>query len=161
MNFYQNLGSLVLGTRLKRQSDYFLTEVNKVYTDQGIAFEASWFGVFYLLSENGTLSIYEIAEKLEVSHSAISQLIKTLDEKELVIVNPSMDDARKKVINLSKNGLQLLEEIKPIWYALSSAMDEILEHNELLNSLLILEKQFSKTPLNQRIKACLVTEKID
>ena len=49
MNFYQQLGTLVFGTRLKKLSDYFLSEINKVYSDQNIPFEASWFGVFFLV----------------------------------------------------------------------------------------------------------------
>ncbi len=153
MNFYQELGPLVFGTRLKRLSDYFLSEINTVYTDLGIPFEASWFGVFYLLDKHGSLSIYEIAEKLDVSHSAISQLIKTLQEKELVVLNPSADDGRRKDINFSPTGTTLLEKTKPVWSALSQTMNTFLEESDVLQKLIKIEDRFGEIPLNERIKS--------
>jgi DNA-binding MarR family transcriptional regulator len=152
MNFYQTLGPLVLGTRLKRLSDYFLAEVNKVYADQEIPFEASWFGVFYLLDEQQKMSIFEIAEKLEVSHSAISQVIKALETKKLIQTKASDDDARKKIITLSTQGIELLNKIKPIWHALNHAMENVMIENPVLKNLLTLEKNFTEIALNQRVK---------
>ncbi|HAO49511.1 MAG TPA: MarR family transcriptional regulator, partial [Runella sp.] len=67
MNFYQKLGGLILGSRLRRLSEYFLSEVNKVYAEKGIAFDASWFSMFYLISKNEHISLIDIAETLEVS----------------------------------------------------------------------------------------------
>jgi DNA-binding MarR family transcriptional regulator len=153
MNFYQELGPLVFGTRLKRLSDYFLSEINKVYSDLGIPFEASWFGVFYLLDKHGSLSIYEIADTLDVSHSAISQLIKTLQEKKLVVLTPSNDDGRRKDIHFSTKGNALLEKIKPVWNALSQTMNTILEENDVLQKLIKIEDRFGEIPLNERIKS--------
>lgn len=153
MNFYQELGPLVFGTRLKRFSDYFLSEINKVYTDLDIPFEASWFGVFYLLDKHGNLSIYEIAEKLDVSHSAISQLIKTLQEKKLVDLTPSSDDGRRKDIHFTRNGTALLEKIKPVWSALSKTLNTYSEEREVLQKLIKIEDRFGEIPLNERIKS--------
>lgn len=152
MNFYQELGPLVLGSRLKRISETFLSEVNKVYIDLDLPFEASWFGIFYLLGEHKKVSINEIAERLEVSHSAISQLVKTLDNKGLLIIEASTDDGRKKVISLSKDGLLLLKNIKPIWKALNKSMADVLKGNPLIENLLKIENSFLQHGLNERIK---------
>jgi len=57
MNLYQRLGFLVLGSRLRRISDSFLSEITRAYQNEGIEFDASWFPVFYLLAENDSLSI--------------------------------------------------------------------------------------------------------
>ena len=51
MNFYEELGYLVLGSRMRRLSEAFLSEINKTYQSAGISFDASWFPVFYLLSK--------------------------------------------------------------------------------------------------------------
>jgi DNA-binding MarR family transcriptional regulator len=155
MNFYQKLGPLVFGTRLKRLSDYFLAEVNKVYTDLGIPFEASWFGVFYLLKENEELSIIDMAETLEISHSAVSQLVKNLENKGLLEIKNSDDDGRKKLIRLTKSGKNLLEKIVPVWDSLSQSMAELLEDEkckEALNSILAIENAFQKQHLSERMK---------
>lgn len=151
MNFYHELGPLVLGTRLKRLSDHFLSEVNKVYLDNNIPFEASWFGVFYLLDKHTELSIYEIAETLTISHSAVSQMIKTLQQKELVIINSSSIDGRKKVIAFSTQGIELLNKIKPIWKALDKTLITLLNNNLLINDLLKLENELNNSPLSTLI----------
>jgi DNA-binding MarR family transcriptional regulator len=152
MNFYQELGPLVFGTRLKRLSDYFLSEINKVYNDLDIPFEASWFGVFYLLDKHDRLSIYEIAEILDVSHSAISQLVKVLQEKQLLVLTPSKDDGRRKDIQFSEEGKVLLKKIKPVWSALSLTMNSFLEDNDVLQKLIFVEKKFGDLALNERVK---------
>jgi len=155
MNFYQELGPLVFGTRLKRLSDYFLSEINTVYADLKIPFEASWFGVFFLLDKHGSLSIFEICKRLEVSHSAISQLVKTLTEKNLLLLQPSADDGRKKVIFLSKEGKQLVKKIKPVWQALEEALESMFQKNDVLKKLLKVEEGFLEEALNKRIKTKL------
>jgi hypothetical protein len=78
MNLYEGLGYLVLGSRLRRLSENFLSEINQAYQQAGIDFDASWFPVFYLLSKNDALSIKELSEQTEVSHPAASQLISNL-----------------------------------------------------------------------------------
>src|SRR5690606_41644183 len=63
------------GSRLRRVSEYFIAEVNKVYEYHGIEFEAGWFPLFFLLSTREELSIKAISATLSVSHSASSQLV--------------------------------------------------------------------------------------
>jgi len=66
MNFYQQLGFLVFGSRLKRLSDTFINDINKVYKSYNIQFDASWFPVFYILSQKEEVSIKEISDDLNV-----------------------------------------------------------------------------------------------
>ncbi len=155
MNFYQEVGLLVFGTRLKRLSDYFLGEINKVYADLNIDFEASWFGVFFLLDKHKSLSMYEIAETLEVSHSAISQLTKNLQDKNLLQITPSTDDKRKKIIALTNEGRVLLEKIKPVWVALEQTMTTLMAENDVLKNLFKIEDGFNELALNERIKSIM------
>ncbi|MBK6976321.1 MAG: MarR family transcriptional regulator [Cytophagaceae bacterium] len=152
MNFYQKLGPLVFGSRLRRLSEGFLSEVNKVYADLGIDFEASWFGVFYLLDKNGELSIHEISEVLEISHSAVSQMVKTLNENNLVALSPSKHDARKKIVVLTDSGKELLNQIKPVWEALEKTITEMTVGMEIFEHLMKIENDFLKKSLSQRIK---------
>src|ERR1700712_5141068 len=125
MNFYQNLGYLVLGSRLRRLSEAFLSEINRAYQNEGIDFDASWFPVFYLLSKNGSLSIKELSEQIEVSHPAASQLITNLKNKKLVATNTCTDDGRRQLVQLTESGQQLLEQVLPVWDAVSLAMEQL------------------------------------
>ena len=155
MNFYQSLGPLILGSRLRRLSENFLAEVNRTYQNEGIDFDASWFPVFYLLSKNDALSIKELSEQTEVSHPAASQLITNLKNRNLVTSITSADDGRRQLVQLTTKGRDLLHQIVPVWDAITLAMDELLITDmacrELLPSISALEEAFKSMNLSERI----------
>jgi DNA-binding MarR family transcriptional regulator len=146
MNLYQSLGYLVLGSRLRRMSEAFLAEINRIYQTEGIEFEASWFPVFYLLSKNESLSIKELSEQTEVSHPAASQLITNLKNKDIVETSVCADDGRRQLVQLTKKGKGILGRILPIWDAINSSMTELVENDpackELLPAISALENVF-------------------
>ena len=156
MNFYQSLGYLVFGSRLKRLSESFINDVNAVYKNHKIPFDASWFPVFYILSQKKEVSIREISDELNITHSAASQLVSGLQEKGLIKSAVSKIDARHKVVKFTAKGEKLLEKIKPVWNALQKAMEQLmLENNytkKILDNLTELEKNISKKSLLQRIE---------
>ncbi|MFA6086883.1 MarR family winged helix-turn-helix transcriptional regulator [Mucilaginibacter sp.] len=136
MNLYQSLGYLVLGSRLRRMSETFLAEINRIYQNEGIDFDASWFPVFYLLSKNDSLSIKELSEQTEVSHPAASQLITNLKSRKLVETTVSIDDGRKQLVQFTDKGRALLSQILPVWDAISSSMTELSESEPAITKLL-------------------------
>jgi DNA-binding MarR family transcriptional regulator len=156
MNFYQDLGYLVFGSRLKRLSEAFLNDVNKIYKSHKIPFDASWFPVFYILSQKKEVSIKEVADDMNVSHSAASQLISNLQQKGLIKSVVSTKDARHKVIRFTAKGEKLLLKIKPVWTALQDAMDELMqtssESKKILTALTKVEKQLQERTLFERIE---------
>jgi DNA-binding MarR family transcriptional regulator len=159
MSFYASLGYLVFGSRLRRLSEYFLMEVNKVYEQAGIAFDASWFPVFYILSRQQNIPLIDIAEQLEVSHSAVSQLITSLKKKGLVKTAPCPDDGRRQLVMLSKKGEELLQQVQPVWEAITVAMKELTEENkqsrQLLEAVWQVESAVQSMPLSARILASM------
>jgi len=156
MNFYQQLGFLVFGSRLKRLGDTFLNDVNKIYKSHNIQFDASWFPVFYILSQKEEVSIKEISDDLNVSHSAISQLITSLQQKGLIRSVVSKKDARHKAITFTAKGQKLLTRIQPVWNALLQAMEELANENtqskKVLEALTALEKNLQSEPVFERVE---------
>jgi DNA-binding MarR family transcriptional regulator len=159
MNFYRDLGFLVFGSRLKRLGDTFINDVNRIYKNHKIAFDASWFPVFYILSQKKEVSIKEISDSLNVSHSAISQLINNLQQKGLIKSITSKKDARNKAITFTAKGEKLLQKIQPVWNALEKAMNELAEEStyskKILKALTGLESGIKKQSLFERIDAHL------
>jgi DNA-binding MarR family transcriptional regulator len=155
MNFYQNLGYLVLGSRLRRLSEVFLSEINRAYQNQAIDFDASWFPVFYLLSKNGSLSIKELSEQIEISHPAASQLITGLKNKNLVATNTCADDGRRQLVQLTDEGEKLLLQVLPVWDAVSTTMQQLAESEtgcaDILPAITSLEHTFRSANLAERI----------
>ena len=155
MNFYQQLGFLVFGSRLKRLGDTFINDVNHVYKNQKIDFDASWFPVFYILSQKKEISIKDISDDLNVSHSAISQLVGNLQQKGLIKSVISKKDARHKTITFTAKGEKLLQKIKPVWNALQKAMEELTAENsqskKILSALAGIEESVQQKSLFERI----------
>jgi DNA-binding MarR family transcriptional regulator len=155
MNLYQNLGYLALGSRLRRLSESFLSEINLAYKKEGIDFDASWFPVFYLLSKNDSLSIKELSEQTGVSHPAASQLITNLKTRRLVASVTCSGDARRQLVQLTETGRDLLTKILPVWDAIALAMSDIAIYEpgcrELLSSIGALENAFKSVNLADRI----------
>jgi DNA-binding MarR family transcriptional regulator len=160
MNFYQDLGFLVFGSRLKRLGNTFINDVNRIYKNHKIQFDASWFPVFYILSQKDEVSIKEISNSLKVSHSAISQLASSLQQKGLIKSVTSKTDARHKNIMLTAKGRKLLEKIKPVWSALEKAMNELAEASgssskKILKALTGIETSLNEKGFFERIETHL------
>jgi len=162
MNLYQTLGYLALGSRLRRLSEAFLSEINRAYQNEGIDFDASWFPVFYLLSKNESLSIKELSEQIEISHPAASQLITGLKNKKLVTSATCADDGRRQLVQLTDSGKQLLAQVLPVWTAVGQAMEELIANEpgceELLPAITSLENTFKQANLANMIGNKLKTE---
>ena len=162
MNLYQSLGYLVLGSRLRRLSEVFLSEINRTYQSEGIDFDASWFPVFYLLSRNNSLSIKELSEQIEISHPAASQLITGLKNKKLVVTATCVDDGRRQLVELTDSGKALLAKVLPVWDAVSAAMEELVSKEpgcrELLPAITSLEDTFRTIKLADRISTQLIID---
>jgi DNA-binding MarR family transcriptional regulator len=136
MNFYESLGYLVLGSRLRRLSETFLGDVNRIYSSHKLKFDAAWFPVFYILSRQQSVSIKDIADELVISHSSVSQLVSALQQKGLIKTTTATDDARKKVVEFTAKGKKLQQQIEPVWKALSQAMEELVNEGKHSKALL-------------------------
>lgn len=156
MNFYQSLGYLFFGTRLKRLSEQFLNDVNKIYKHHKISFDAAWFPVFYLIAEHDEVSIRTISNELRISHSAASQMISSLQQKGFVKSTVSKTDARHKAVTFTAKGQKLLQKVQPVWKALQKAMEELSIENtqskKLLDALSALENNLQKEGVYERVQ---------
>jgi len=159
MNFYQQLGFLVFGSRLRRLSEAFLSDVNSIYKTHKIPFDASWFPVFYILSQEGEVSIRQISGQLGITHSAASQMVSNLQEKGYIKSSISKKDARHKVVAFTAKGQKLLLKIQPVWQALNEAMVDLgggeAESKKLLAMLTQLENRMKEKSLFERIEGHL------
>ena len=136
MSFYESLGFLVFGSRLRRLSEAFLADVNKIYASHNLSFDAAWFPVFYILSRQETVSIKDIADELGISHSAVSQLVSSLQQKGFIKTTTAGDDARKKVVAFTAKGKKLQQQVQPVWDALQKAMESLAQEGEHSKNIL-------------------------
>jgi DNA-binding MarR family transcriptional regulator len=134
MDIIAQLSEMALGSRLKRLSDTMMRDVSALYHEQGIEFESRWYPVFYLLTQQSPVEITRIAAELGISHPAVSQIAKELEQHGLIESGKTDSDQRKRMLRLSEKGQALLPRLAPLWKAFSSVNLELLNrqrHNLL------------------------------
>ncbi len=154
---YRDAGYLIMGSRMKRLGDRLLNEVGTVYKSLNIPFETSWFPLFYVLKAKGMCSIQELSEHLEVSHSAVSQLITQLQRRGLISIRISPEDQRRKEVVLTDQGMQLLDQVLPVWHALEEIFRNRLPA-ELLGVINDLEERLQSGELSRAVLAAVEKE---
>lgn len=125
MDFIKQLGEVAFGTRLRLLTERFFQDGAKLYESQNVDFEPRWFTIFYLLSTRSPLTITEITSELSYTQPAVTQIANVLIKKGLVKVVKDKSDTRKKLLALSPKGLDLLDELKPVWQGFEDAVKEL------------------------------------
>ncbi len=155
MDFFDRVGSLAIGTRLRRLSDTFTDNARQIYRLYGLDLDPKWFPVFYVLShEDGGISTGRIAGQIGHSHASVSQIIKEMDRAGLVTTERSRDDGRVNVIALSDEGRALIPLIRVPYADVAEAVQELLaeNHSDLWRALGELEDSLEARDLLSRVK---------
>ncbi len=135
INYYQQLGELVLASRLRKVSERILQEIAEVYKSKGIEFEPGWFHILYLLHLNKELSITQIAEILQMAHPSVIQVSKVMLSKELIAAYPGKEDKRKRMLALSTKGEKLVDKLLPVWEKIQQSIQQVLHEGEFSSKL--------------------------
>ena len=152
MNFMESLGTLALGSQLKRVNEHLSGEVGRILRELGVDFEPRWLPLFALLTLKGDCSVVQAARQLGVSQPAISQFSKELFKVELIEIGRDPRDSRKRILSLSKSGRKLAELLRPIWLALKKSIEDVMNEQELdlLHALNKFEKGLQQRGLMER-----------
>ncbi|WP_066896154.1 MarR family winged helix-turn-helix transcriptional regulator [Clostridium nigeriense] len=96
MNFDEN----------KKYKDWFGKPFN--INDQIISLKKEEKIVLYYLYKYGESTMGDITSSFEFAHSTTNYVVKSLESKDLVYINPSKNDNRVRLINLTSKGHDLL-----------------------------------------------------
>ncbi len=121
------LGELAVASRLRRLSERLMQDATQIYQDAGVEFQPKWFPIFYLLNREGTLPVTEIATVLGVTHPAVNQVAGEMIRKDLVEALKDKDDARKRLLRLSKKGKALAPRLVPVWEDIRKTVVEVID----------------------------------
>jgi len=127
MKLLRELGEIAYGTRLRLLTERFIQDGAKIYKSQNIDFEPRWFTVFYLLSQTSPLSISELTAGLGFTQPAVTQIANILVKKGFIKVVKDKSDTRKKLLELSPKGLELLPQLQPVWKGFEEAIKELFK----------------------------------
>lgn len=146
-------GAAAIGARLRRLSERIDQETGELYLASGVAFQQRWYGTFNQIRNAGTISGGEIAQRLRLSHVAVSQVCSALVKAGLVISVSDPADSRRRLLSLTPAGHDLCEKMDRFWQTLEALSAELnREAGDLLGPLGLLEAALDREPLAERFR---------
>lgn len=145
------------GSRLRRLVERLDREVLALYRQAGVSFEPRCYAVFTALREHGPATVGELAERLDVSHAAVSQVRSVLQAEGLVASRPDPKDGRRQVLALSPKGAATALQLQPLWDAINEATARVLAEDapDLLTNLEGLVRGLDRRSLQERVRDLL------
>jgi len=126
MDFYNNVGKMAIGSRLRRLSEQLTEDASQVYKMYNVGLQPKWFPVFHALSQGQDKTITAIAEEIGHSHPSVSTIIREMVKQGLVVEKKDRQDGRKNVVALSKKGREVATNIAPQYVDVTNAIEEAL-----------------------------------
>lgn len=126
MNFYSQVGKVALGSRLRRLSETFMEDAAKIYALYETNLDPKWFPVFYVLVQQESASITEIAQKIGHSHPSVSQIVKEMSRKGFIKTEKSAEDARVSIVKLADTGRQIIPNLEKQQLDVTQVVEDLL-----------------------------------
>jgi len=158
MNFFDNVGPMAIGSRLRMLTEKITEDAAGIYQLYDIDMQPKWFPVFYVLSTGEEKTITAIAREIGHSHPSVSKIIGEMSKKGLVTENKDKADGRRNMVRLSKKGTQIALKIKHQYTDLTLAIEQISDqttHNlwkAIAEWEFILEQKTLLTRVNEERK---------
>lgn len=126
MNIFEKTGKMAIGSRLRLLTAKVTDDAARIYELYEVDFSPKWFPVFFVLSEEGTKTITEIAEQIGHSQPSVTKIIKEMAKAGLVKDNLKADDKRKNVAGLTEKGKRLAQKTKVQNADVAAAVENIM-----------------------------------
>lgn len=151
-DYFDELGEVALGSRLKRLSDRIMGDALDVYKHMGQDIQPKWFTLISLLHEKKAVSVMEASEFLGLTQPCISQFSKELIKKGLVKANPDANDLRRKILSLTPKGKRKYKSMEPVRKAVRIAAKELCDEveHDFYQAIKQFEKALTKKSLYHR-----------
>ncbi len=115
-------------------------------------FWAKWFPVIYTL-HFGLLGVVELAAEIGYTHPSTISLLKELEKEKIIRSKKDKQDERKRLIQLTEKGKNLLEQMQPVWKNMISALEELTNtSNNIMKAIAEVEENLSELQLFERVK---------
>lgn len=152
IDYFDELGEVALGSRLKRLSDRLMGDALNVYKYMEQDIQPKWYTLMSLLFDRKSVSIVEASELLGLSQPCISQFSKELIAKKLVKATPDDNDQRRKLLSLTPKGQRKYKNMEPVRRAVRSAATSLCDEVEqdFYKAIQQFEKALAKKSLYER-----------
>ncbi|MGB0524443.1 MAG: MarR family winged helix-turn-helix transcriptional regulator [Flammeovirgaceae bacterium] len=149
-DFLKELGYLSLATRLKRVSDRMIHSGRAMYKSLGVDLEPNWYMVFRLLMKYDSLSVTEVAQKLQFSHPSIISIVNKMIKSGYLESTQCPEDGRRQLLKLTEKAYQSLPQFEQLWEAGIKGVEQMMEGMDFLPLLTELEERLAKSDFMER-----------
>lgn len=155
MDFFEKVGILAIASRLRRLTDKMSADDVKIYKLFELDFKHKWFPLFATLMDDAPHAVTSIAKETGLSHSSISVMAKEMQDKGLLTITQSSNDARRTELRLTGKSKEMIPAIRKMMLAGEISVGRILSqcHQNLWIALDELEKCLEEQSLYDRVKA--------
>lgn len=153
-NFYNTLGKMALGSRLRRLSERLSEQAYKTYELYHIDIEPRWFPVLHVLAQGKPLTVTEIADQIGHSHPSVSQMIRGMSKAGYVLAAKDKQDGRRNYLSLTDAGHALMKPLATVCQDVEKGVNEMLNntHHDIWEGLNELEYLLDQEDLFHRVK---------
>lgn len=130
MEFYNKVGKMALGSRLRRLSEKLTEQAGEVYEVYDIDMNPKWFPVFYALAGGEDKSIMQIAQEISHSHPSVSTIVKEMVKHGVAQEIADKIDGRKNYIRLTDKGREINERIQVQYADVNAAVENALSETQ-------------------------------
>lgn len=130
MEFYNKVGKMALGSRLRRLSEKLTDQAAEVYKVYDIEMNPKWFPVFYALAEGEDKSIMQIAQEISHSHPSVSTIVKEMVKNGIAQEIANKADGRKNYIRLTDKGREINNRIQVQYADVNAAVENALNETQ-------------------------------
>ncbi len=145
---------LLFRNRIRRFVERLQRDESKMYRDLGITTPIRWMRVLHVLDEaQRPLGITEIAIRLDRTHPDIHQITIQLGKEGLIRSYIDTNDQRRRLVTISSQGEELINQLMPIWDATEEATSQWVfeQAPEFMIYLNALEDSLSRRSYYHRI----------
>ena len=126
MEFFNKVGKVALGSRLRLMTAVLTDDAAKIYESYGMNFLPKWFPVFYTLIEEKEMTITEIANEIGHSQPSVSKIVQEMIVAGLVEESSKSSDKRRNIVVLTAQGHEFAKELKLQLKDVEAAVDGLI-----------------------------------
>nr|WP_318000537.1 MarR family transcriptional regulator [uncultured Faecalibacillus sp.] len=97
-----------------------------------------------IIYEENNIKQEDLNKRLQIDKSAVTRILKTLEDKQLIIKETSQEDKRNHILSLTSNGKMLYPQIKNVIKETTEVMLKDINQNQQL----FLEELLLKMKMN-------------
>src|ERR1700756_1186388 len=130
MNFYNKVGKMAIGSRLRGLSDLVTADAAQLYHIYGVDIQPRWWPVFYSLTQTIENSITAIGNEIGQTHASVSQVVREMAKQGFVTERKNKHDKRKNFVSLTDKGKAAAMKLNDQHKDVSSAIDKAFSESQ-------------------------------